>query len=79
MFRDEGSLVKPPSPGGAMADLRGRAYLIKPSALAVGLISGVSRLQMIAPGDKKKTNPGKLALFSSVPARANPLLQKAPG
>ena len=29
---------------------------------------------MTAPDDKKKTNPGKLALFSSVPARANPLL-----
>jgi hypothetical protein len=34
---------------------------------------------MIAPGGKKKTNPGKLALFSSVPARANPLLHPSSG
>ena len=49
---------------------------LEPSVLTVGSISPVPTACLGGGAQiKKKTNPGKLALFSSVPAHANPLLR----
>ena len=60
---------------GATANSRRWAHLIEPSGFLVGSIGPFSLAHAVHAGpSKRKPNPGKLALVSSVPNGANSLL-----